>query len=62
MVEMAEIVNRMAWIYYMLGLSIAPILTTPSGGREMVEMGAARTEALAEALQALDLTQGSGRI
>jgi len=27
--EMAEIVNRMVWIYYMLGLRIVPILTTP---------------------------------
>jgi len=28
MVEMAEIGERMVWIYYMLGLSIVPILTT----------------------------------
>jgi len=28
MVEMAEIGHRMAWIRYMLGLCIVPILTT----------------------------------
>jgi len=28
MVEMAGIGNRIVWIYYMLGLSIVPILTT----------------------------------
>ena len=37
--EMAELVHRTVWIYYILGLCALTISTTLSGGREMVEMG-----------------------